>query len=325
MSEEATGAVTTAEAGADTHSQTAEVGGTQEVTDTGADTQETATAEGQGEKGADSNTEEGAEGAAEEQSKDKGSHQKTFEERMAEIERKNEEKLARMLEEKLAERKPEAPPFIPVDYDAYDAHIASLVEAEEELRSQISLNPEEKVQLVRQLREVRGKREELETAFLENEKKRLAWEKQSGEQQRQQEVINSINKAIADASPVVRDGMGIDPAVWDAGEKWFMEQRRVNPLLDAEYRERCFNGPFQALKWAAQYVKENMGKAAEAAKQQREQGKEKTVGSGGEGTGSTFANIHSYGDLLKLPGNQINEFYKQHPKRFQELKARHFK
>ena len=96
-------------------------------------------------------------------------------------------------------------------------------------------------------------------------------------------------------------------------------------MIDAEYRERCFTeGPIRALKWAATYVKENMGKAAEQSKQKREEGKEKTLSGGGDGSTPSFANVTSWGDLMKMHSKQINQFAREHPKKYETLKKQRF-
>lgn len=320
---EATSTVTSQDTGAAPVIPTAEGGGSQEVTETGADTH-TRTAEGEGSESAETTSQEGAEGATE-GSKDRGAHQKTLEERAAEIaDRKIQERIAQFEQERQAAQ----PDYIPLDYDVYDAHIANLVAQERQFADEITLlehNDPSRVQMVRELRKIQATRQAMENEFVENEKKRALWEVKQGERARYEATVVQINAGLAQASPVVRDALSISPEAWEAGEKWFVTQRQSNPLLDAEYRERCFTeGPIRALKWAATYVKENMGKAAEQSKQKREEGKDKTLSGGGDGATLSFANVNSWGDLMKMHSKQINQFAKEHPKKYETLKKQRF-
>lgn len=314
----------TLDAGAAPVTGTAEGQGNQGDETSGADTQDTATAEEQAGQADEIKPSEGAEGTmegteAEAPPPDKGAHQTTLEERALEI---AERRFAELLEKS----QPTAPPFIPIDYDAYDNNIAKMIAREEQIRSELALEPDDAVQLVKELRILRGKRDELEGQFSYNEQKKKEWEGQQAKQKEHDFYIGEINKGINHSAPLVAEELGISPEAWAAGEKWFIDQRKANKGLQAEYYERCLrDGPYRALKWAAEFTRDGLGKANEAARNKREAGKEVTIGAGSESGGDSFANVHSYADLMKLPGKEINLFYKNHPKRFAELKTKHFK
>jgi hypothetical protein len=201
-----------------------------------------------------------------------------------------------------------------------------MIAREEQIRSELAFEPDNAIQLVKEFRSLQGARDTLERQFSDNEQKKKEWEGHQAKQQESDAYIGVINNEINRNAPLVAEELGIAPEAWAVGEKWFMEQRKTNKGLQAEYLERCLrDGPYRALKWAAGVTREGLGKANEAARNKREAGKEATIGAGVGSGGDSFANVHSYGDLMKLPGKEINLFYKNHPKRFTELKAKHFK
>lgn len=321
-------ATTTQEGGADTQTQTAEAGATQEVTTTGADTQETATAEGQGE-GADTTSQEGAQGATE----DRGSHQLTLEERAAQIaDRIVQERLAEAEERRRAEAG-EKPDFVPIDYAAYDDHIARLVIRERQLMDDLALDPDDPRAVMQQLRAVQSERMNLEAAFGENEKKREAWQKRQQEANRQTEFNRFVQEDINRTVSNLAKARNVSADMLESGRKHANESLKADPQLQKRFDDiilhratyHGFSGVDAAVEMLWDRTTETMSKQAEAARAKKEEGKGQVV-AGGEGAVSAdFANINSFSDLLKLPSPKINEFHRQHPKKYEELKKRHFK
>lgn len=271
----------------------------------------------------DSISQEGAEGVTEGKT-----HKKTLEERAAEIaDRRIAEAEARWK----AEREAQAASVPKFDSPEVEAQVERNIFAHEtrmrDIEEQFRLDPQNlDPALVQEHRAIKRWIAEAENALELNRKRRQEWEVKQRASHQQQLVLGRMNADIAQATPIVRDSLGYSDEQWKSGEEWFKSQRSSNKLLDAEYRERCFReGPVRALQWAAGYVKDNMGKAAAAAKQGKEAGKDAAFSGGGEGGGSGFENIRSFTDLQALHSKKINEFARLHPKRFAELKARHFK
>lgn len=321
MDIEATEATPT-DTGAEAESQSAEVGWTEGEGSTGADTQEEQAAESEGGEDDESQESGTAESGAEE-NKDRGSHQKTLEERVRELSEKRvaeaEARLAKM-EAQLKERFEEPPDFVDVDPNAYKNYVNELLERAEDLR--LEGNRMEAFEIEEQVRKIKA-------AYATNEEKRKAWlerkERAQQQQQQSEESNRQMNAAIAEASKLIQKDMKINDEAWASGEKWFMEQRKADPVLDAEYRERCWHeGPVRALKWAAGYVQAEMGKAAETAKAKKEAAKEKQVGGSADTKASSFDSVKSWNDLMKLHSKDINRYAKENPKKFTELKKRHF-
>lgn len=287
---------------------------------------QSAAIEGDTAEGTDTTSQEGAEGVTE---GDKKPHNKTLEERAAEIaERKVQERFTELERQLQEQRRAQTPDYSPPEVEAQVernifAHETRLRDIEEQFRlDPQNLDPS----LVQEHRQIKRWVAEAEQALAENQRKRQAAEAEAQHRARNDQIIASINSDIANASPLVREGLGITPEQWQAGEQWFMAQRKASPVLDAEYRERCLrDGAVRALNWAAKHVRENMGKAATTAKATREAGKEATFSGGDAGTVAGFENVRSFGDLMKLPSARINEFASKHPQRFQNLKQKHFK
>lgn len=311
--------------GAEAVTPAAESGSAEVTTETGADTQ-TVTAEGQGEVETE-NGQESTDGATEGETqadKDRGAHQKTLEERAAEIAEKKFQELEARLQERM---KAQTPDFDPPEVEAMvQSNIVAATVRMRAIESEMEISSGDiDPALTQEYWQIKRWIAAAENALNENQKKRGEWEKKQKESSQQSAIIARVNAEIVEASPLVAQGLNISPEAWATGEKWFIEQRRANPLLDAEYRERCIrDGAFRGLKWAAEYVQREMGKKAEAAKQQKESGKDKAIGGDAE-TAQSFASVKNWADLMKLPSKDINRFAKEHPKRFADMKAKHFK
>lgn len=327
-----TSATTTQESGADTlDTQAAESGATQEVTENGADTQVAATAEGQVE-GADTTSQEG-DTTTEEENSDRGNHQLTLEERAAQI-------ADKIVQERLAEaearRRAEAgerPDFVPIDYTAYDDHVARLVVRERQLMDDLALDPEDPREVMRQLRAVQSERATLESAFAENERKREAWLHRQQEVHRQTEFSRVVQEDINRTVAAMAKSRNISAEMIDAGRRHANEALKADPQLQKRFDDiithrasyHGFSGVDAAVEMLWDRTTEAMSKQAEAARQKKEHGKGQVV-AGGEGAVSAeFSNVHTFSDLLKLPSPKINEFHRLHPKKYEEMKKRHFK
>ena len=306
------------------------------TTDTGADspgTQPAAVEGGAEVPAADEGETTSQEGTEEAQPEgEKKSHQKTLEERAEEIaDRKIQQRLAEA-EQRRREESVSQPDYIPVDQTAYDNHIAKLIISERNLQDELALEPENPLELVRQIRAIQQERQTLEAQFDANEKKRAAWEARNQqtkeEQARQQRIQTEIDSAIAN----IPQTHGLTPDVVEAGMRFITDafakdvklEQRFNNIVYHKSMYQGFSGVDAAIEWAVSYAQENMSKAAEAATAKRESGKLlNPAASGGEG--GSFANINSFADLMKLPSNKINQFAKEHPQKFSNLKEKHFK
>lgn len=311
-----------ASTGADAVTPAAELGSAEVTTDTGAETQ-TVTAEGQGEV-EETTSQEGDIATGGEENPDKGAHQKTLEQRAEEI----AERKIREFEQKLqAQMERKAPDFDPPEAEAMvQKNIVAATVRMRSIESELELSGDDAdPALIQEHWRLKRWIAQAETALDENQRRRMAWEEREAGTAKMQAQIAAVNAQIVEASPIVAQGLGISKESWDAGEKWFIEQRKANPMLDAEYRERCLReGAVRGLRWAAEYVQKEMGKKSEAARQQKEEGKDKSIG-GSSDTVQDFANVKNWTDLMKLPSKDINRFSKDHPKRFAEIKRRHFR
>lgn len=275
------------------------------------------------------NTPEGAEGATEE----KKTHQKTLEERAEEI---ADRKIQQRIQEAEERRKSEVaatPDYVPVDYDAYDNHIARLIATERQIQDELTVDPENPAELVRALRKIQQQRQSLEASFAENEKKRQAFEEKNKLTQQEQAAFQQKQMEIGKAVSMMSQSLGLASEVVDAGIKYIDAtfatnpslQQKFNSIVDHKTMYQGFSGPDAAVEWAFNYAKENMGKDAQADRERRETGKETNPGAAGQGGSSQFANISTYSDLMKLPSAQINQFAKEHSQKFKNLKDKHFK
>lgn len=272
------------------------------------------------------------EGTEEAGTEGKKSHQKTLEERAEEI---ADRKIQQRLAEQEAKRKAEItdrPDFIEINTTAYDTHIARLIAAERGLQDELALDPDNPVELVRKIRAIQYERQSLETEFQENEKKREAWEARNQQTQKERESQQLIQQDIQKAVVDIPKARGIAPEVVEAGMKFVFESFQKDPLLEKRFDDivmhkamyQGFSGPTAAVDWIVTYAQENMGKATQAERYKRENGKLLNPGGAGN-SGGSFDGVNSFDDLLKLPSSQVNQFAKEHPQKFQNLKDKHFK
>ena len=319
--------------GADSPESTPAAETTTIATGTGADSPESqpAAVEGDAEvTAAETTSQEGTDEARPEG--EKKSHQKTLEERAEEIaDRKIQQRLAEA-EQRRREESASQPDYIPVDQAAYDNHIAHLIISERNLHDELAMEPDNPTELVRQIRAIQQERQALESQFDANEKRRAAWEARNQqtreEQARQQQIQAEIDSAIKN----IPQTHGLTPDVVDAGMRFITDafakdaklEQRFNNIVSHKSMYQGFSGVDAAIEWAVSYAQDNMGKAAEAEKAKRESGKLMNPAAAG-GEGGSFSSINSFADLMKLPSSQINQFAKEHPQKFSNLKAKHFK
>ena len=262
---------------------------------------------------------------------DKKGHQKTLEERAEEIaDRKVQQRIAES-EARRNENQAAQPDFVPVDYDRYDTHIATLISTERQLQEELSLGAENPVTLVREIRKVQQERQSLENSFQANEVKRQEWENRNQMTQQQQQFFqqtqNEINREVAG----VASSRNIAPEVVAASRQFIMDAFSKDKVLQSKFDNivshktmyQGFSGVPAAVEWAISYANENMGKAAAAERQRRDAGKDTTLG--GAGSGATTGSVGSYTAWLNLPTAQMNQFVKDHPKQFEALKEKHFR
>lgn len=255
----------------------------------GAATQ-TATAEGQSAEGTDTGTASGevdttasgaAESGTEDTSKDRGAHQTTAAERQEQlkgeihdlastrekIKKEVLEEINATVRESVAKMQSPEKPFQDLDMEKVNTAFAAVFEKIEDLRMEGSYVEAAKLQ-----RKLYAAIDELET----NEQKRQEWEKQQQSGVEQQRFNQMINMSIAETEPLLKKQMGIPDEAWNEGKKFFEKVRQEDPLLDRKYRDLVMHqGPAFALEFAANYVKENMGKEAREEQERRDQAKAK--------------------------------------------------
>lgn len=274
-----------------------------------------------------------------EATEEKKKHNKTLEERLKEVEEKSQNidktVQARLAEAKRLEEQQKAaqPDYVPVDYDAYDLHIAKLIKAENQIQADLTLDPENPAELVRMLRKVQAERQKLEKSFEANEAKRTEFEAKQQLTQKEQQVFQQKQSDIGAAVAGIAETYGLAPEVVDAGVKYIDAtfkgnpalQQKFNAIVDHKSMYQGFSGPQAAVDWAFSYAQENMGKAATANRDKREAGKELNPAASGSDTTGVFGKVDSFDDLMKLPSAQINQFAKEHPQKFENLKQKRFK
>lgn len=163
--------------------------------------------------------------------------------------------------------------------------------------------------------QIREKVEEIVRSFKENDRlKQIAIQKQQ-----QQTQSSRMVSAVNERAEFFRASNNIPADQWQAVSSWFTSQCQSDPVLGTAFREAAeFQGPMAAVQFAARYVNENYTKQAEAAKIQKEQAKATTPG--GASSGGVDSTISTWDQLMKLPSAKINEFQRNNPKAFTELR-----
>lgn len=195
-------------------------------------------------------------------------HQKTLDERVAELVAQKEPELEQRLIAKLQETtQAKTLDFIPdIDFGKVNTYIADMLAAID--KAQLDGEGWKALELQDELAEVR------KNIKLNEEKKAAYMEAQKADTQTAQQR-EQLNAQIAEASKLVASEFKIPEDVWKKGEQFFEAERRAKPILDAQYREKVIMlGPVSAMLWAKEYVEQNMGKKEAELIQQKEQAKE---------------------------------------------------
>lgn len=243
------------DAGAAPVTESAETQGNQGETISGADTQNTATAEGQTDQATETTNQEPIE-VTEGTPATKGAHQKTLEERVQELAEKRitevETRLTAKFEEVTRAKTEEKPNFYEIDLVKVNDHIRSIMDQIEDMNLQGKYL---------EAMELQDGLNELRQSLRSNEQRKAEWAQRTQAQQQSERAIAQTNEAIVRASELVAKEHNISPEVWKAAEEYFIKERAEKPLLDAQYREKVFTqGPIATLLWAKEYVEKNMGK-----------------------------------------------------------------
>lgn len=254
-----------------------------------------------------------------------GSKKQTAEERKAQLQKEIQDlanqrralkdelqkELLDKIQEEVSKKEAEVPNYVEIDWEKVNVHVAAELEAIDNLK--FDGRAAEALLKQRQLQKLYDQIEE-------NEKAKNTWKQQQAEKQAQQETTKQINSAIAQAADLVRSAMSVSEDDWKLGEQWFLEQRKVDALLDTQYREMVYNqGPTHALKWAYDYVTKNMGQQAKQEKVKREEGKKKVVGGNTTGVATNEKLPKTFDEMMKLPSAEIERLEKKNPKLFNKL------
>lgn len=325
MAEEAV--VTVADTGAEPISQTAEVGGTETEVSEGAETQESQAAESGEETG---ETEESGtvEDGTEEENKDRGSHQKTLEERAAEIaEKKAQEYIERVEKERQEKEAVVKPSFIELDHAAINRDLNKSYAREQEILNEIALDPDEADQsLTNELRAIRIWRQQVESAISENERKKSEFLQKQQERQQADAFWQARNDEIQETIKIMKETEKVSDEVEQAIKGKWSEMVKADPLLQREFDDGIRAGNItKTVKWASDMARKALKESAQKTIEQKETGKAKQVGGGSEPESVNFENVKSWGDLEKLHSRDINRFVREHPKKFAEIKRKRFK
>lgn len=270
----------TQDAGAAPVTQTTESVSTQETGTAGADTQNTQSSGVEGsENVADSTSQEGAQGATEgTDQKGKGAPRVSLEERVNQL---VEKRVSAELQAALEKRK-EADAAQTIPFKNYDR---PRVEAEllAPLIDQIQLKYAEGK--VIEARHLEKQRDAIIDELEKDEHLKAEWEQQQQVSQNQQQMFERLQSEINRDTDVLRDHYKIPQDVFEEGRKWFNDRLASDPILTRKYNQMVFlRGSMEAVEFAYNYTKENMGKetasamqATEAAKSQIPPGKTSTV------------------------------------------------
>ena len=247
----------------------------------------TESAEVQGGQEGQTTTTEGAEGATEGStaSPDKGTHQKTLEERVQELAAKQvsevETKLMSKLEEVTRAKAAEKPDFYDVDMAKVNEHFATTMAQIEALK--VAGDYLGAMELQDGLNDTR---KELRA----NEERKSAFIQRTQAQSQNEQFVAQMQTKLHEAGELVKKEHNILPEVWEKSVAFFDAAMQKSPLLQRQYDEKVMTqGPVAAILFAKEYVEKNMGKKEqelidkkEAAKQTLPPGKTST----GENTGS---------------------------------------
>ena len=321
MSDEATFLDT----GAEPVSQTAEDGGTTEEVSESAETQEIPAAESGEET---ESTESETEDTGTEKNKDRGEHQKTLEERVLELaEKKAAEKVAEIEKLRAEKEAAERPPFRELDHAAINREMNKSYAREQEILNEIAIDPDEvDPALTNELRAIRIWRQQVETELEANEKAKAEFLKKQQEQRQQSEYWQQQNARIQDTIKIIQEKEGAsDEMVAAIRNKW-SDMAKADPLLQRQFDEGILAGRHtETVIWARKLAQAALSEAATKTIEKKESGKEKQIGGESGGESFDFGKINTWNQLMELPSKKINQFAREHQKRFAEIKRKHFK
>lgn len=324
MSDEATFLDT----GAEPVSQTAEDGGTTEEVSESAETQEIPAAEsGEETESTESETEDtGTE--EKEENPDKGAHQKTLEERVLELaEKKAAEKVAEIERLRAEKEAAERPTFREIDYTAVNRDMNKSYAREQEILNEIAIDPDEvDPALTNELRAIRIWRQQVETELAANEKAKDEFLKKQQEQRQQSEFWQQQHTRIQETIKIIQEKeKASDEVVTAIRNKW-SEMAKADPLLQRQFDEGILAGRHtETVIWARKLAQAALSESATKTLAKKESGKEKQIGGESGGESFDFGKINTWNQLMELPEKKINQFAREHQKRFAEIKRKHFK
>lgn len=205
----------------------------------------------------------------------------------------------------------EKPPFVDVNWEVVNAHVAAEMDAIEDLKAEGKA-----AQALFKQRALDKLCAEIE----ENEAKRQQWQSEQAEKRQQATKAEYTSKALQEAAEVVRKSKGVSEENWRLMEQWFDEKCKTDDLLALQFREKLENqGPAHANIWKHDYMTKTLGKEAKQSREAKEDGKGKQL-SGNPSTGKDgYEGVKTFADLQKLPGSKQAEFAKKHPKVFQKI------
>lgn len=204
----------------------------------------------------------------------------------------------------------EPAPFIDVDYDKINAHIAETSAAIEELKA--SGNALEARKLEKYL-------DNLVSDVEDNDQKRKEFEAQSTANQTERQALNKRIDTLGQAADFYRDQMKIPAPTWDLMGKLFADACAKDPILGREFAERAdTQSPVATVRWAHEYTKTHLVKDTASAAQKKNEAKEKSASVSGTG-GADSSSLKTYDDLMKLPAKERDALYKNNRKLFDKL------
>lgn len=248
---------------------------------------------GEGEEGLDTQSEEDAsaaeQGAVDAENTDqkedegkKGIKQKSLEERAAEIaEKKLAEVLTKREQEAQQRLEAEKKPFVeltPEQTATLNTNYVEAVARKAELEELIRIGDRSQSTII-ELRKVEKWINDTEKWYADNEAKKVEWEakQKESEQERTRLETEQREKAVRlqTASDVFRESKGIPQDAWDQGSQWFFEQLNQDKVLALKFADAYRRGDVAAVEFAFDYFTEHMGKAEDAALEQKKEAKTK--------------------------------------------------
>lgn len=224
-----------------------------------------------------------------EEQKKKGSHQTTLEERAEQLaEKKVQAALAKFKEEqaeieKRVNEKLEADkkPYVELsqtDVDRLNANYAAAYERKLELEElfRFESDPGEKSKLLVDLRRTEKWLVDTENWYSANETKKAEYLKTKEQIESDTAHAKEQAQRLETTAEVFRTAHKIPEHVWEASSNWFAEQLKNDPVLQLKFKDAYrLQGDVAAVEFAHNYCQENMGKAAEKAKEQKTEAKNK--------------------------------------------------